>query len=183
MPCYGNASERNGRTGEDSDPLRAVTHVLDTSAILAHYFDEPGAALVEELWQDSGNRVGICVLTLPELKGRLAAEVPDRQEVERTFSQYVDNLTVNLIVDRETAESAILLRESADTRLPLIDALIAGCARVHSAVLVHRDPHMSSIPQEMVTQVVLPLKTATAHPAAGEASDDAGSSTEPEPQR
>ena len=151
--------------------MKAVTHVLDTSAILAHYFDEPGAALVEELWQDSGNRVGICVLTLPELKGRLAAEVPDRQEVERTFSQYVDDLTVNLIVDRAVAESAMLLRESADTRLPLIDALIAGCARAHSAVLVHRDPHMSSIPQEMVTQVVLPPKAVPASPTDAVASD------------
>ena len=140
--------------------MKAVTHVLDTSAILAHYFDEPGAALVEELWKDTDNRVGICVLTLPELKGRLAAEVADRKEVERAFSQYVDDLTANLTVDRETAESATLLRESADTRLPLIDALIAGCARVHSAVLVHRDPHMSSIPQQMVAQVVLPPKVA-----------------------
>ena len=144
--------------------MKAVTHVLGTSAILAHYFDEPGAALVEELWQDTGNRVGICVVTLPELKGRLAAEVPDRQEVERAFSQYVDDLTANLTVDRETAECAILLRESADTRLPLIDALIAGCARAHSAVLVHRDPHMSSIPQEMVAQIVLPLKAVPASP-------------------
>lgn len=163
--------------------MKAVTHVLDTSAILAHYFDEPGAALVEELWQDTGSRIGICVVTLPELKGRLAAEVADRQEVERAFSQYVDDLTTSLIVDRETAESALLLRESADTRLPLIDALIAGCARVRSAVLVHRDPHMSSIPQEMVTQVVLPQKTAATPPAAGEASAGVDSSTEPEPRR
>ena len=129
--------------------MKAVTHVLDTSAILAHYFDEPGAALVQELWQDTANRVAICVLTLPELKGRLAAEVPDRHEVERAFSQYVDDLMANLIVDRETADSAVLLRESADTRLPLIDAVIAGCARAHSAVLVHRDPRaaLSRAPQ------------------------------------
>ena len=32
--------------------------------------------MVERLWQDSGNRVAICILTLPELKGRLAEEVP-----------------------------------------------------------------------------------------------------------
>ena len=56
--------------------------------------------MVERLWQDSGNRVAICILTLPELKGRLAEEVPDRHEVERAFSQYVDELTVSLIVDR-----------------------------------------------------------------------------------
>ena len=69
-----------------------------------------------------------------------------------------DDLTANLIVDRETAESAMLLRESADDRLPLIDALIAGCARAHSAVLVHGDPYMSSIPPEMVAQVGLTPK-------------------------
>ena len=161
--------------------MRAVTHVLDTSAILAHYFDEPGAALVEELWQDSSNRVGICVLTLPELKGRLGAEVTDRQEVERAFKQYVDDLTANLIVDRETAESAILLRESADTRLPLIDALIAGCARTHSAVLVHRDPHMSSIPEEMVAQAVLPPKAVPASPTDPTASDRSDLATDPDP--
>ena len=138
--------------------MRAVTHVLDTSAILAHYFDEPGAEMVERLWHDSGNRVAICVLTLPELKGRLVDEVPDRQEIERAFSQYVDELTTSLVVDREAARSAILLRESVDGRLPLVDAVIAGCAHAHSAVLVHRDPHLAAIPHDLVTQLVLPEK-------------------------
>ena len=138
--------------------MRAVTHVLDTSAILAHYFDEPGAEMVERLWHDSGNRVAICVLTLPELKGRLAEEVPDRQEIERAFGQYVDELTASLVVDREAARSAILLRESVDGRLPLVDAVIAGCAHAHSAVLVHRDPHLAAIPHDLVPQLVLPEK-------------------------
>ena len=77
----------------------------------------------------------------------------------------------------------MLLRESADTRLPLIDALIAGCARAHSAVLVHRDPHMSSIPHEVVAQVVLPPKAAPTSPADAAASDRSGFATEPEPPR
>ena len=67
-----------------------------------------------ELWQDTGSRVGIWVLTLPELKGRLAAEVADSREIGRAHSQYVDDLTTNLFVDRETAESAMLLRESGE---------------------------------------------------------------------
>ncbi|MDE0449304.1 MAG: PIN domain-containing protein [Spirochaetaceae bacterium] len=138
--------------------MRAVTHVLDTSAILAHYFDEPGAEMVERLWYDSVNRIAVCVLSLPELKGRLTVEVDDPQEVERAFRQYVGELTTTLIVDRRTADSAMLLRESADTRLPLVDAGIAGCAHVHSAVLVHRDPHLASISRELVAQVVLPEK-------------------------
>lgn len=164
-------------------PVKAITHVIDTSAILAHYFDEPGAAIVDELWQGTGSRIGICVLTLPELKGRLTAEVSDRQEVERAFSQYVDDLTANLVVDRETAESAILLRESVDTRLPLVDALIAACARVHSAVLVHRDPHMSSIPEGMVAQLVLPPKAFPTPAADTVASDSSDLPTDSDPRR
>ena len=92
------------------------------------------------------------------MKGRLTVEVDDPQEVERAFRQYVDELTMTLIVDRRTADSAMLLRESADSRLPLVDAVIAACAHVHSAVLVHRDPHLAAIPREHVTQVVLPEK-------------------------
>ena len=112
--------------------------------------------MVARLWDDSVNRIAVCVLSLPELKGRLTVEVDDPQEVERAFRQYVDDLTMTLIVDRRTADSAMLLRESADSRLPLVDAVIAGCAHVHSAVLVHRDPHLAAIPRELVTQVVLP---------------------------
>ena len=114
--------------------------------------------MVERLWYDSVNRIAVCVLSLPELKGRLTVEVDDPQEVERAFRQYVDELTTTLIVDRRTADSAMLLRESADTRLPLVDAVIAGCAHVHSAVLVHRAPHLASISRELVAQVVLPEK-------------------------
>ena len=83
--------------------------------------------MVGRLWQDSGNRVAICVLTLPELKGRSAVEVPDRHEVERAFSQYVDELTASLVVDRKAAQSAMPLRESVDIR-PLVDAVIEPAA-------------------------------------------------------
>ena len=121
--------------------------------------------MVERLWSDSANRIAVCALSLPELKGRLTVEVDDEQEVEQAFHLYVDELTTTLIVDRRTVDSAMLLRESADTRLPLVDAVIAGCAHVHSAVLVHRDPHLASVPRELVAQVVLPQKdTSTKSP-------------------
>ena len=136
--------------------MSAVTHVLDTSAVLAHYFDEPGAEIVDGLWQDSRNRVGICVLTLPELRWRLQAEVEDEREIDRAFREYVDELTSSLVVDRAVAESAMTLRREAAERLPLTDAIIAGCAHAAEAVLVHRHPHMESIPQRLVAQIVLP---------------------------
>lgn len=140
--------------------MSAVTHVLDTSAILAHYFDEPGAQIVANLWDEPGNRVGICVLTLPELRARLEAEIDDQEEIERAFKEYVSDLAAALVVDRTAAERAMLLRRHAAQRLPLTDAIIAGCAHAHAAVLVHRDRHMASIPQQSLAQIVLPAHSA-----------------------
>ena len=139
--------------------MSAVTHLLDTSAVLAHYFGEPGAEIVDGLWQDSRNRIAICVLTLPELRWRLQAEIEDEREIDRAFKEYIDELTSSLVVDRTVAEHAMALRREAAERLPLTDAIIAGCAHAAKAVLVHRDPHMESIPQRLVAQIVLPPRS------------------------
>lgn len=136
-----------------------ITHLLDTSALLAHYLDEPGAAQVEELWGDRSNRVAVCVLTLPELRTRLDAVLTDQDEADRAYRLYTEELTVSVPVTREIAWAAIELRKMGSSRLPLIDAVIAGCAKCESAVLVHRDLHMATIPTEVVEQLVLPEKT------------------------
>ena len=135
-----------------------ATHLLDTSALLAHYFDEPGAAEVDAIWQNSENKPAICVLSIPELRTRIQAEVQDTAEVDRVMEQYVNHLTISLPVDRPAAEEAALLRESATSRLPLVDACIAGCAKRFECVLVHRDPHMDHIPAKTVKQMRLPDK-------------------------
>lgn len=135
-----------------------ITHVLDTSALLAHYFDEPGADQVDELWSDTSNHLAVCVLSLVELKTRLTVEVDDPVEIERVFDLYINHLTVNIAVDRSVAEKAISLRESVEVRLPLVDALIAACAQKESAILVHRDPHMADIPEHLVAQIRLSEK-------------------------
>ena len=140
--------------------MSAITHVLDTSAILAHYFDEPGAEIVDRLWEVPRNRIGICVLTVPELRARLEAEIDDQDEIERAFDEYVDHLTASLAVDRTAVESAMLLRREAAQRVPLTDAVIAGCAHALAAVLVHRDRHLASIPQRTLPQLVLPPRGA-----------------------
>lgn len=137
--------------------MAAITHILDTSAILAHYFDEPGAAEVDAIWQDKKNKTAICALTVPELKMRLHVEVNDRAEVNRAFKLYVDELTTIVPVDRAVADEAAALRESAPSRLPLVDACIAGCAKQHRCVLVHRDPHLAQLPGS-VQQLHLPDK-------------------------
>jgi predicted nucleic acid-binding protein len=135
--------------------MKTVTHVLDTSAILAHYFDEPGAEVVAEIWADDSNTVGVSVVAAAELKGRLLVESSDDGEANAAAHAYLDELTVSLPVDRATAELAWQLRLSVPGRLPLVDALIAAAARERGAILVHRDPHLSQIPDRLVQQLVL----------------------------
>ncbi len=137
--------------------MAAITHILDTSAILAHYFDEPGAAEVDAIWQDKKNNPAICALTVTELKMRLHVEVNDRVEVDRAFRLYVDELTAVVPVDRAVADEASALRELSPARLPLVDACIAGCAKLHRCILVHRDPHLAQLP-ETIRQLHLPDK-------------------------
>jgi predicted nucleic acid-binding protein len=132
-----------------------VSHVLDTSALLAHYFDEPGAALVEELLTAESSEVAISAVTVAELKGRLHQELHNDSEAMNAADAYLNELTTCLPVDRATAELAWQLRLSVPDRLPLADALIAATARAADAVLVHKDPHMSLIPEGLVRQIVL----------------------------
>ena len=133
-----------------------VTHVLDTSALLAHYFDEPGADVVERLWSSRSERPAICAVTVTELKTRLRDELTDGVEAREAADAYLNELTVCLPVDRTVAELAWQLKESIGDRIPLVDALIAATARSAGAVLVHRDPHLGRIPREVVDQIVLP---------------------------
>lgn len=136
--------------------MASITHILDTSAILAHYFDEPGGTEVDALWQNPDNRLAICVLSIPELKTRLRAEVDDEVEIERAFDLYVNQLTIAVPVDRGVACAAVSLRESMPSRLPLFNACIAGCAGRHDCLLVHRDPHMDPLSAALVRRMRLP---------------------------
>ncbi len=134
------------------------SHLLDTSALLAHYFDEPGAVEVDAIWQDSASRPAICVLTLPELRSRLQIEVGSLEEVDRVYDLYTNHLTVNVPVNREVAEAAAQLRAETRRRLPLVDACIAACAQLHDCPLVHRDPHMDQLEESGLHAIRLPDK-------------------------
>jgi predicted nucleic acid-binding protein len=135
-----------------------ITHVLDTSAILAHYLREPGAEDVNAILARGPEAAGVSLITVVELRGRLAEVTTDAQEAERAFRLYTDTLTTVLPFSRETADAATALRSATRPRLPLVDALIAASAKQHAAVLVHRDPHMAAIPASLVSQLLLPPK-------------------------
>jgi predicted nucleic acid-binding protein len=139
--------------------MKRVSHVLDTSALLAHYFDEPGAGVLDSLWADESNRLAVSAVTVAEFKGRLHHEIADDGEALSAADAYLNELTTCLPVDRATAEAAWQLRQVTPNRLPLVDALIAATARSVGAVLVHKDPHMSRIPSALVQQMALPENT------------------------
>ena len=136
--------------------MSRITHVLDTSAILSHYFDEPGADKVALLWQKGNPKPAVCVVTIPELRSRLAIELSDPGEAEQAIHAYIEELTTSVSVDRMIAELAVQIRIATPKRLPLVDALISACARAHDALLVHCDPHMAEIPKGMVRQLIIP---------------------------
>jgi predicted nucleic acid-binding protein len=140
--------------------MTAITQVLDTSAILAHYFDEAGADMVERLWSAGSTKPAICAVTITELRARLKEEIADEAEALQAADAYLNELTVCLPVDRAVAEIAWQLKESITEPIPLIDALIAATARAAHALLVHRDPHLERIPRAVVDQIVLPARAA-----------------------
>ncbi len=128
--------------------------LLDTSALLAFYFGEPGGERVQEIVGHRRAVVRLSVLSMAEFWGRLRAEGWDQ-----VFSSEWNQLKP-LISHVEPVSEAVVrrsneLRLTASARLPLIDALIAATASVHEAVLVHRDPHFQSIPDGLLRQEYL----------------------------
>ena len=145
----------------------AGTYLLDTSALLAHYFGEPGADEVDRLWREPENKLVISVLSIPEFKTRLALEVRNGKEAMRAFELYINHLTASVPVSRPIAEEAARLREAVSGRLPLVDAVIAATAKRARWILVHRDPHMSLIPERLVAQLRLPDRRPDLSPSSG----------------
>lgn len=132
-----------------------MTHFLDSSGFFAFFFDEPGRNRVEALFSDPEVDVGVSVLTSIELWARLKAEGNDSQ-FEQEWEDHLPLFEQIIEADLANCLKAIELRRAATTRLPTIDSVIAASASRHEAVLVHRDPHFTSVPDHMLKQEMLP---------------------------
>jgi predicted nucleic acid-binding protein len=131
-----------------------MTHLLDSSAFFAFFFNERGRERVESLIGDPAAQVGLSVVTSVELWARLKAE--GRAEVfDQEWAEHQPLFDRVIPIDLEVCQLAIKLRGCATDRLPTIDSLIAATAAAHNAVLVHRDPHFRAIPAEMLKQEFL----------------------------
>ena len=132
-----------------------MTHLLDTSAVLLHFMGEPGGDRVGEWLGRGPDKTAIAAPSVVELASRLAELVRNEREERRILGLYTRELTTLVPVDEESAIAAIALRRASPERLPLVDALIAGCAGARGLVLVHRDRHLAAIPQSALRSVYL----------------------------
>ena len=126
--------------------------LLDTSALLAHCFGEPGGEVVEEILSAGSGYVA--AITWFELRVRLR-DSPLASAVEEIYAASVAG-TVD--ISRDVAETAYALRERVGVRIPAADCLIAGAARQRGYTLVHRDAHLMNIPGHQLAQRILPAK-------------------------
>lgn len=132
------------------------TYLLDSSAWLAHVFNEPGADEVTALFDDPEATVVISALSILETQARFRfrnrpQEFNEMLETYRLLFARIHPADETIVLD------AIALREASPGRIPAMDALIAATAAHHHATLVHRDPHFAGLPREGVAQ--LPLST------------------------
>lgn len=138
-----------------------MTHLLDSSAFFAYFFDEPGGTRVRDVIEEEKNSIGLSVLTATEFWARLKSLDRDAN-FETEWEVHRPLFDALLEVDWRIAERAIAIRRATPARLPTIDSLIAATASVHDAVLVHRDTHMRAIPETLLRQ--LDLEAPASHP-------------------
>lgn len=132
-----------------------MTVLLDTSAMLLHYFDEPGADRVQDLLLDDANQILIASISITELARRLLAMGHDADEAKSVGLSYSSLAERVLPVDTAVAVRAFELSSLSLKRVPLIDALIAACACVNEATLVHCDAHFRAIPEDLLQRIDL----------------------------
>ena len=130
--------------------------LLDTSALFAHCLEEPGADTVETILRQFPGEAGISVMTWLEFQVRLEEIHPDAEARQEILACYAELLDDPEPVTKAVAGAARDLRRLAGHRIPNADALIAATAQLAGATLVHRDPHLAAIPQNVVRQIVLP---------------------------
>ncbi len=128
-----------------------LTHLLDTSAWVAHIKDEVGGDEITGLFDDSEAQIGISALSLVEIHGVLKV-IGREAELVNIVEQYRSLFAQIVPVDEAVAFRVTTLQQDTSPRLPGVDAIIAATAALQGAILVHRDAHFLAIPDEWVKQ-------------------------------
>jgi predicted nucleic acid-binding protein len=135
-----------------------MTHLLDKSALLAHYLAESGCNRVQQLFEDETRLVGTSILVFFEFELRLRQLGLSASEISAKLVRYRALFSEVVNVDEEVRQAALQVRMEATARIAAMDTLIAATASVRNATLVHRDPHFLAIPATLLKQEILPVK-------------------------
>jgi predicted nucleic acid-binding protein len=132
-------------------------YVLDTSAIFAFTDQEEGAEEVESLLnaaKGSKCQLEVCAISLMELY-YVALRESGEDEAARLIGLVKSWPVAWVYPDEKLLLQAGKLK--AAHRLSVADALIAAVAKLHQAKLVHKDPELQTLAEE-VTLLSLPFK-------------------------
>lgn len=124
--------------------------LLDTSALLCHFFDESGADRVDALLVDA--EVHLASPTILEFIAVARGRGVSRADAEDALAQWRDVAESVVPITEHVAILGIELRLGVAHRVPTVDCLIAGAARQIGAELIHRDAHLRDVPREFLIQ-------------------------------
>ena len=134
----------------------AECFVLDTSAILALWNEEDGAATVEKILRDKRHqrKIYISFMTFMECRYRLW------KDQGRNAADEILRALSLLPVTRVDVDDKLLLTASelkAQHRISVADSWIIATAITRNATLVHKDPEFDAL-SNRVTMKALPYK-------------------------
>lgn len=119
--------------------------LLDTTALLAHYLEEPGAERVHHLLEDPKMQILICAISVAEFARRLAVLGRSPAAARECALEYAGLCDTVVPVDTALSVRAFELGAAAQSRVPLVDTLIAAASQLSNARLVHRDHHFRTL--------------------------------------
>ncbi|HOU15582.1 MAG TPA: PIN domain-containing protein [Anaerolineae bacterium] len=121
--------------------MNAEVFLLDSSAIMTYLEDEEGAEYVNTLLFNEivlmpwSAMMEVYYLTLQEQGVNIA---------EQRY-EWLKKLPVTILWEMDEATLLIAARFKAMHRISFADALIAGFAAAHNAILVHKDPEYQAL--------------------------------------
>lgn len=132
-----------------------MKYLLDTSALCAHFFGQPGGEEVGHLFADESD-LGVCAVSWFEMRYVLRRCGVTKTDIDRALRIYRELPLETCSVTIDVVDLAVAIRDGSKERLPLPDALIAGCAATQGAILVHRDAHLDKVPDRLLKKLRLP---------------------------
>jgi len=130
--------------------------VLDTSAILALWNNEDGAAVVEKVLRESSQRkpVYLSFMTFMECRYRIWKD-HGQSAADELFRSLINLPIIRVDVNDALIRTASELK--AQHKISVADSWIIATAITHNATLVHKDPEFDAL-ADRVAMKALPYK-------------------------